>query len=106
MTKPGDENPYQAPDSPARLALPTNAVEVAPCYRCQSRYATRVGFTWWGGFEGAWLLSHVRCIRCNTEFNAKTGLPNTTAIVIYVCTAAAFGAFALIAGIAALVYFA
>ncbi len=38
----------------------------------------------WGGFVGPWLLSHVRCNRCGTCYNGKSGKSNTTAIVLYI----------------------
>jgi hypothetical protein len=59
-------------------------METAGCYKCSSREASPVGFTWWGGVLGPKLLSHVRCAKCGAEYNAKTGQPNTAAIVVYV----------------------
>jgi hypothetical protein len=42
-----------------------------------------VGFTWWGGIIGPKLLNHVKCQRCGTGYNGKSGKSNTTGIVIY-----------------------
>jgi ribosomal protein S27E len=57
----------------------------ADCPECSNRGdATSVGFTWWGGIVGPALLSHVRCNRCGTCYNGKSGKSNSTAIAIYV----------------------
>ena len=53
------------------------------CPRCGSPYATKVGYTWWGGFLGPSILHHVRCSNCQNEFNGKTGKSNTNGIIIY-----------------------
>lgn len=55
----------------------------APCPKCQSNDAEKVGFTWWGGLIGPRMLKHVKCSRCGATFNGKTGQPNTTGIIIY-----------------------
>lgn len=54
---------------------------------------SKVGFTWWGGFIGASLLSHVRCNGCGGTFSSKTGQSNTGKIAIYMAVVAvlAFG---------------
>ena len=44
----------------------------------------KVGFTWWGGFIGASILSHVQCPACRGRFNSKSGQPNTKAIATYI----------------------
>jgi ribosomal protein S27E len=59
--------------------------DYANCPECHNRGdATRVGFTWWGGIVGPALLTHVRCNRCGTCYNGKSGKSNNTAIAIYV----------------------
>ncbi|MEW6212576.1 MAG: hypothetical protein AB1631_29895 [Acidobacteriota bacterium] len=55
----------------------------APCPKCQSDAAEKVGFTWWGGLIGPRLLNHVKCNRCGATYNGKTGQSNTTGIIIY-----------------------
>jgi hypothetical protein len=55
------------------------------------RTASRIGFTWWGGVLGPWMLTHVRCNKCGTCYNGHTGKSNDTAIVIYVVVGAAIG---------------
>jgi hypothetical protein len=57
--------------------------EYAPCPQCSSTQATKVGFTWWGGILGPSLLTHVKCNKCGTAYNGKTGQSNTTGIIIY-----------------------
>jgi hypothetical protein len=59
--------------------------QYADCPNCGCRgKATAVGFTWWGGILGPRLFSHVKCDRCGTCYNGKTGDYNTTKIAIYV----------------------
>jgi hypothetical protein len=59
--------------------------EYADCPNCGCRgRATLVSFTWWGGVLGPRLFTHVRCNRCGTCYNGKTGEYNTTRIGIYV----------------------
>jgi hypothetical protein len=57
--------------------------EYAPCPKCANTIAKKVGFTWWGGVLGPSLLSHVKCQRCGTAYNGKSGRSNTTGIVVY-----------------------
>src|SRR5262249_47783346 len=52
------------------------------CYNCGSRRATRVRWTWWGGLVGPAMFNIVRCDRCGTSYNGKTGGDNTVAILI------------------------
>ena len=54
-----------------------------PCPSCGSHNVIRPSFTWWGGFVGQYLISHVRCSDCGHGYNGKTGGPNTVAIIIY-----------------------
>jgi hypothetical protein len=58
--------------------------EYAPCPKCQVADAVApVSFTWWGGVLGPKLLNHVKCGRCGTAYNGKTGADNTNGIIIY-----------------------
>jgi hypothetical protein len=58
--------------------------QYAPCPQCQSSDNVHpVSFTWWGGILGPKLLNHVKCHKCGTAYNGKTGQSNTTGIVIY-----------------------
>lgn len=56
----------------------------APCPRCRTEGAERVGFTWWGGALGPRMLHHVRCPRCRHAYNGRTGGSNAQGIAIYV----------------------
>jgi hypothetical protein len=53
--------------------------------------AKRVGFTWWGGALGPWILCHVRCKECGTCYNGRTGKDNTVGIIIYTAVGAGIG---------------
>jgi len=55
----------------------------APCPKCGSTDAKKVGYTWWGGALGPALLHHAKCNQCGNTYNGKTGKSNVTAIVIY-----------------------
>jgi transposase-like protein len=57
--------------------------QYVPCGRCQSTDVARMGFTWWGGLLGPRVLNHVKCNRCGSTYNGKTGKSNATAIAIY-----------------------
>jgi hypothetical protein len=54
------------------------------CPDCGADAAERVTFTWWGGFIGPMLFSHVSCRNCGTTYNGRSGKSNTTAIILYV----------------------
>jgi hypothetical protein len=76
--------------------------EYADCPNCGCRGdASMVGFTWWGGIIGPRLFSHVRCNRCGTCYNGKTGDYNTTKIAIYVGVTTTIGIAFLILAIMA-----
>ena len=63
----------------------------APCPRRQNTQARMVNFTWWGGFVGPTLLTHVTCERCGNRYNGKTGKSNTVAIALYAVVATLIG---------------
>ncbi len=69
----------------------------ASCPKCGGTEVEKVGFSWWGGYLGPKLLSHVKCQKCGTKYNGKTGKDNTTAIVIY--NIAAFAVAVIIFGL-------
>jgi hypothetical protein len=56
----------------------------AACPSCGAWEAKRIFFTLWGGIPGPLLLCHVRCQRCRTAYNGRTGNSNTTGIILYV----------------------
>jgi hypothetical protein len=79
------QNPYAPPQMPnVPQGPPPGSELVAPCYKCGCPYAKRITFTMWGGIVGPRMLNHVKCVRCFSTFNAKTGQSNNTAIFIYV----------------------
>jgi transposase-like protein len=55
----------------------------APCPKCGSTNAQKVGYTWWGGALGPAIFHHVKCNQCGATYNGKTGKSNVTAIIIY-----------------------
>lgn len=74
----------------------------AVCYNCGADRASRVGWTFWGGIIGPAILCHVKCARCGTTYNGRSGKSNTTAIVIYLVVNAVIGiGIVVCAGIAA-----
>ena len=75
-----ESDPYEAPKGELR---PVGETTLAPCFRCGSQHAFRLGWTWWGGQKGAQKFHHVRCAGCGQGFNAVTGGPNTKWIFLY-----------------------
>ena len=53
------------------------------CPKCGGSRIEKVSYTWWGGFLGPALFTHVRCQDCRTTFNGKSGQSNTGPIIIY-----------------------
>jgi hypothetical protein len=64
------------------------AVEWAPCPSCGSDDATKLGWTWWGGWLGPAIINCVRCHRCGTNYNGVHGDYNGGRIAIYVIISA------------------
>ncbi|WP_295615026.1 hypothetical protein [Chamaesiphon sp. GL140_3_metabinner_50] len=62
-----------------------------PCPNCASEQAEAIGFTWWGGMVGPKMFTHVKCTKCGTTYNGKTGKSNQQAIAIYVTLWTIFG---------------
>jgi ribosomal protein S27E len=85
---PPNFNPYAPPQVPGGqppfFQPPPGSQQFAPCPSCGNTFASKQGFTWWGGAFGPWLFTHVKCYRCGTTYNGKTGRSNNTAIAIYV----------------------
>jgi hypothetical protein len=96
-----DEDEDEEDDRPRRKRKKRRG-QYANCPDCGARGdATAVGFTWWGGIIGPRLFSHVRCNRCGTCYNGKTGNYNTTAIAIYVAVGVIIGLGLAVLGIIA-----
>ena len=86
---PPEDEDDEAEERPARSRLQRKefregASEFLPCPQCASTHAQKVGFTWWGGVLGPWMLTHVKCQECHATFNGKTGKSNANAIALYV----------------------
>lgn len=77
------QNPYESPRSESLSPLEKGVGVYAPCPGCETTLAKKVGYTWWGGFLGPKILSHVRCTSCGETYNGKTGKSNRMAIVLY-----------------------
>ena len=74
----------QDPIQPVAPQTPVQAGGMfAPCPKCGNTNATKVNYTWWGGFIGPKMFNHVKCNQCKTVYNGKTGKSNVAAIVIY-----------------------
>lgn len=43
--------------------------EYAPCPKCSSARAEKIGFTLWGGLLGPSLVTHVKCGECGATYN-------------------------------------
>jgi hypothetical protein len=76
-----DLNPYRAPTAPIDH-VPTHD-GVAPCPKCNTASASKVGFTWWGGALGPRLFKVVKCQQCGTQYNGRTGGKLTKVIIGY-----------------------
>src|SRR5207249_4973420 len=66
--------------------------EWAACPNCDAPGdATRIWYTWWGAWLGPLLICHVRCNRCGTAYNGKSGKYNSGAIAVYVVVTTIIG---------------
>jgi transposase-like protein len=65
--------------------------QYAPCPQCKSQEAQEITFTWWGGIVGPKMFNHVKCSKCGTTYNGKTGNSNQQAIIIYVTVTSLIG---------------
>ena len=63
----------------------------AICYNCGADAASRVSWTLWGGIIGPAMVCHVRCGRCGTTYNGRSGKTNNTAILIYILVSLGIG---------------
>jgi hypothetical protein len=94
-------NPYAPPHvQGGQFMPPPGTLQFAPCPNCGNTYASKIGFTWWGGMLGPSLFTHVKCYRCGNAYNGKTGQSNNTAIAIYVIVSTVVGLLVVVALIA------
>jgi len=54
-----------------------------PCPECGGVEAKRIKWTYWGGFWGPKMFTHVRCVDCGCPFNGKTGDTNLVPIISF-----------------------
>lgn len=100
------EEPFAFSHDEPPLIRPGGAIggrgRYAPCPFCRCPgHADRVSYTFWGGFLGPMMFSHVRCRHCRRCYNGSTGGDNSTAIALYVGISLALGLMFLIcAGLA------
>src|SRR5262245_9694705 len=93
-------DPYKPPSAP----LDAPDANVLPgsvrCPKCGETSSSKVGWTFWGGALGPAMFNAVRCGNCRTQYNGKTGMPLTKAIILYQVVGLA------LVGVLAAVYFA
>jgi len=77
------QNPYQPPAEQKPQRPAPGVGSPGTCPECGGTDYRKLGFTWWGGALGPRMLNHVKCNGCGATFNSKTGLSNTTGIIIY-----------------------
>ncbi|HVS39440.1 MAG TPA: hypothetical protein VMS17_28035 [Gemmataceae bacterium] len=65
--------------------------EWAPCPSCGCEDATKIGWTFWGGWIGPAIINCVRCHRCGTTYNGVHGDYNGGRIAIYVVVSIVIG---------------
>ena len=92
-------DPYKPPSAPLDEQAPAGSPVRPRCPKCGEPRASKVSFSFWGGALGPMLFNAVRCMNCKTQYNAKTGLPLTRAIILYQVIAFA------IVGVLTFVYF-
>jgi DNA-directed RNA polymerase subunit RPC12/RpoP len=70
-------------DRPRRRRIRRRDDEWAECPNCGACDATKLSYTWWGGFIGPRFINTVRCNECRTAYNGIHGDYNTTRILLY-----------------------
>jgi hypothetical protein len=68
----------------------------APCPQCTNTESQAIIFTWWGGILGPKLMNHVKCNKCGTTYNGKTGKSNQQAISTYIAVSTIVGVGAVV----------
>lgn len=95
-----DDHPSRRERYTSSSGTPIGRTGYAVCYNCGADRGSRVSWTFWGGLIGPAIICHVKCGRCGTTYNGRSGKSNTTAIIIYfVVTFLIFGGLAVCAGI-------
>jgi hypothetical protein len=91
-----DDDDYGPPLKKRRRSGPKDGTSMgeygyAICYNCGADAAARVSYTFWGRIIGPAMICHVRCGRCGTTYNGRTGKSNDTAILIYILVSLGIG---------------
>lgn len=56
----------------------------ADCPQCGSPgHATKVIYTWWGGFIGPLIFSLVQCSECGAQYNGSSGSDSSTGVTVW-----------------------
>jgi hypothetical protein len=56
----------------------------ADCPQCGSPgHATKVIYTWWGGFLGPLIFSLVQCEHCGAQYNGTSGSDSSTGVMVW-----------------------
>ena len=76
-------DPYKPPSAPLDAPATIDSTGRPRCPKCGEARAQKLSFTFWGGALGPALFNAVRCMNCRTQFNGKTGMPLTRAIIMY-----------------------
>lgn len=76
-------DPYKPPSAPLDASPVTDSAGGTRCPKCGEAGAKKLSFTFWGGALGPALFNAVKCMNCKTQYNGKTGLPLTRAIILY-----------------------
>jgi len=71
-------DPYLPPAATLDPPLP----EAPQCPKCGETGSSKVRYNWWGGAVGPKLFHVVRCNRCRTQYNGRTGGSLTKVIII------------------------
>jgi transposase-like protein len=76
-------DPYKPPSAPLDASAAMDRTGKPLCPKCGEAAAKKLSFTFWGGALGPALFNAVKCMNCNTQYNGKTGMPLTRAIILY-----------------------
>jgi hypothetical protein len=93
-----DDRPRRKRRRGPKDGTPMGDYGYAICYNCGADAGSRVTWTFWGGIIGPALISHVRCGRCGTTYNGRSGKSNNTAILIYILVTLGISFAIIIAG--------
>lgn len=88
--------------APQGATTATQMTLYRPCPRCRASEGKKVSWTWWGGLVGPAMVTVVKCGRCKTSYNGRTGRSLTGFIAAYFVISMALGlGFGIVAFVAA-----